>query len=202
MKSAIISVAVLLSAGAAYSGGYQAPVVETAPAPAVAADRAAPGADWTGFYAGVQYGQGNAEVSAHGMVDGSPVTASADQDFDAYGLHAGYQRDFGQYVLGGEIDYNRLEGENEGEADLWRLKGRAGVDLGRFQPYVIFGLAHYSEPGLSENGAVYGLGVDYRIADRFTAGVEYTHQAFDDILDSSGLDLDGDAVQLRASFRF
>lgn len=193
MKFASAAVAAVLVSGAAHAGGYVAPVVETAPAPVVA-PVVAPVSDWTGFYAGLQYGQGDLDAS----LDGESVS----EDFDAYGVHAGYNRDFGQFVLGGELDYNRIEVDNAGNADLVRLRGRAGYDLGRFLPYVSLGAAHLDDGEGSETTVTYGLGADFKVTERFVVGAEYTRQDFDDVMNVSGADLDTDMVQLRASFRF
>ena len=85
MKFVALTVAASLAASASFAGGYVAPVVDTAPVvtPVVPVQA---GPDWSGFYAGLQYGQGNAELS-----DGL-----GDTDYDGYGAHAGYLFDFGQ----------------------------------------------------------------------------------------------------------
>lgn len=56
------------------------------------------GGDWTGFYAGGQLGY--ADIDGTGAADGSGGT---------YGVHGGYNYDFGQFVLGGEVDYDKLD---------------------------------------------------------------------------------------------
>lgn len=193
MKLAFATLGASLFAVTAHAGGYVAPVVEPAPAPIVT-PVVTNVSDWSGFYAGLQYGQGDADVS----FDGDSVS----NDFDAYGLHAGYNRDFGQFVLGGELDYNRIDLDDAGEGDLVRLRGRAGYDLGRFLPYVTLGAAHVETDDLSETAFTYGIGADFKVTERVTVGAEYTRQDFDDVADLSGVDLDTDMVQLRASFRF
>ncbi|WP_042251260.1 outer membrane protein [Paracoccus sp. PAMC 22219] len=193
MKLAFATLGASLFAVTAHAGGYVAPVVEPAPAPIVT-PVVTNVSDWSGFYAGLQYGQGDADVS----FDGDSVS----DDFDAYGLHAGYNRDFGQFVLGGELDYNRIDLDDAGEGDLVRLRGRAGYDLGRFLPYVSLGAAHIDADDLSETAFTYGIGADFKVTERVTVGAEYTRQDFDDVADLSGVDLDTDMVQLRASFRF
>lgn len=193
MKLAFATLGASLFAVTAHAGGYVAPVVEPAPAPIVT-PVVTNVSDWSGFYAGLQYGQGDADVS----FDGDSVS----NDFDAYGLHAGYNRDFGQFVLGGELDYNRIDLDDAGEGDLVRLRGRAGYDLGRFLPYVSLGAAHIDADDLSETAFTYGIGADFKVTERVTVGAEYTRQDFDDVADLSGVDLDTDMVQLRASFRF
>ncbi|MCQ0970861.1 porin family protein [Paracoccus sp. TK19116] len=197
MKITIAALATALSAGTAFAGGYVAPVVETQPVVAEPVATVAP-SDWSGFYAGLQYGQGDVELS----LDGD----SADEDFDAYGVHGGYQRDFGRFVLGGELDYNRLDLDQGGDGDLVRLRGRAGYDLGRFLPYASLGAAHISSDNdgadLSETGLVYGLGMNFKVSERFTVGAEYTRHDFNDVDDVDGLDLEADMVQIRGSIRF
>ncbi|WP_405403189.1 outer membrane protein [Paracoccus sp. Ld10] len=193
MKLALATLGASLFAVTAHAGGYVAPVVEPAPAP-ITASAVTPVSDWTGFYAGLQYGQGDADVS----FDGDSVST----DFDAYGVHGGYDRDFGRFVLGGELDYNRIELDDAGEGDLVRLRGRAGYDLGRFLPYVSLGAAHVDADDLSETAFTYGIGADFKVTERVTVGAEYTRQDFDDVADLSGGDLDTDMVQVRASFRF
>lgn len=134
MKLSYLALAAALVAGSAQAGGYVPPVVEPAPVAAIPAPIADP-SDWTGFYAGLQYGQGSGELS----------DTDLDSDFDAYGVHGGYLRDFGRFVLGGELDYNRLDiDEADEEGDLTRLRARAGYDLGRVLPYVTLGAAQLS----------------------------------------------------------
>lgn len=201
MKIAIAAIAATIVAGSAQAGGYVAPVVDATPV--FVAPIVADASDWTGFYAGLQYGQGDTEVSLGG--------ASTDNDMDGYGVHGGYNRDFGRFVLGGELDYNKLSfddvaGVDGGDADLVRLRGRAGYDLGRFLPYVSLGAAHVSTDenngDLSETGLVYGLGADFKVTERFTVGAEYTRHDFNDVDDTDGLDLEANLVQIRGSFHF
>ena len=126
MKLAMMSTAAILTASAALAGGYTPPVTEPAPAPIMAAPVAAPVADWNGFYAGLQYGQGSADLSGNGV--------DASEDFDAYGVHGGYLYDTGRYVFGGELDYNKVDfDETDGDADLGAGSGDAafgGADIG------------------------------------------------------------------------
>ncbi|WP_347140052.1 porin family protein [Paracoccus sp. SSK6] len=195
MKFVALTVAASLAASASFAGGYVAPVVETAPvvAPVVPVEA---GTDWTGFYAGLQYGQGNAELSDD----------SFDRDYDAYGLHAGYLFDFGKMIAGAELDYNKVDlDENDGDGDLWRLRGRVGYDMGKFQPYATLGAARISTndaaDDISETGITYGLGAEYLVTDKFSVGAEYSRNDFSDVV-VDGLDLDTDLVQVRASYRF
>lgn len=155
------------------------------------------GTDWTGGYAGLQFGKGEAEISEEGR--------SENEDFDGYGLHAGYLRELGGFVVGGEFDYNAVQFDDfDGTADLWRLRGRIGYGWNRFLPYLNAGVAHLSDdPGLSETDFTYGLGVEFKVSQEFTVGTEFTHQSFDvsgDYPDS--LDVDLDLIQFRGSLHF
>ena len=198
MKLVFATVAASLVAGTAFAGGYTAPVANPEPI-VVAAVVVEDTSDWTGFYAGAQYGKGSFELSGNGV--------SADEDMDAYGLHGGYLRDFGKFVLGGELDYNKLDIDNvDDKGDLTRLRARAGYDMGRFMPYVTLGVAKLSMDGegydISETDVTYGIGGDFKVTDAFTVGAEYSKQDFSDVDDIDGLDLDTDLVQLRAAYHF
>ena len=195
MKFVSLTVAASLAASASFAGGYVAPVVDTAPVvtPVVPVQA---GPDWSGFYAGLQYGQGNAELSDDDL----------DSDYDAYGLHAGYLFDFGQVIAGAELDYNKADLDDvDGDADLWRLRGRVGYDMGRFQPYATLGAARISTDDdagdISETGITYGLGAEYLVTEKFSVGAEYSRSDFSDVI-ADGIDLDTDLVQVRASYRF
>lgn len=198
MKLVSLAIAASLAAGAAHAGGYVAPVVDPAPVvvePVVTVDPS----DWTGFYAGLQYGQGSGEATLGDR--------SVDSDFDAYGVHGGYLHDFGKLVAGAELDYNKLDIDDvDNKGDLTRLRARAGYDMGRFLPYVTLGAAHLSADlgavDVSETAFTYGLGADFKVTERFSVGAEYTKQDFKDVDNIDGLDLDTDMVQLRGTFRF
>lgn len=189
----ITALASLIATGA-FAGGYTPPVVES---PVVVVEEtpvATDLGDWTGFYAGVAYGQGEAKLELGSARDKN--------DMDAYGVFAGYQHDFGKYVLGGELNYNNVELDDvSGSGDLFSLRGRAGYDFGRILPYVTVGYAHL-DGGVSEDGLVYGIGADFKVTEHFVVGGEYTRHDFDDVDGVSGLDLKADLVQIRASYRF
>lgn len=191
MKLAAYAISASLVAGAAAAGGYTAPVTEAPVAPVVVETAST---DWTGFYAGLQYGQGDVSFSQE----------LATEDFDAYGVHAGYMRDFGQYVAGAELDYNKvnLDTAGLGDGDMWRLRGRLGYDMGRFLPYVTLGVARAEWDAYSETGMTYGIGADYLVTDRISLGAEYNRSAFDNVDGMTGFDADVDMFQVRASYRF
>ena len=151
------------------------------------------GGEWTGFYSGLQFGQFD--------VDG---TGAADGDDISYGLHAGYDYDFGRFVLGGELEYNFADIDLGGAATvdsvLW-LKVRGRYDLGRTLVYATAGMARVDTSLGSENGEFVGLGVAYQLTDQFVVDGEVLAHQFDDI-NGSGVDADATSINLRGSFRF
>lgn len=183
----------------AFAGGLTEPVVAPAPVPVpVAPAPVARGADWSGFYAGGQLGYGRAESDAFGE-DG--------EDF-LYGAHAGYNYDFGQFVLGGELD---VDGTNISDSDsgidldaVARLKLRAGYDAGQYMPYVVAGAAQaYTGGALDDDdtGAFAGVGLDYQMSPNLRVGGEILRHQFDDFADS-GADIDATTISGRVSYNF
>jgi predicted porin len=180
-----------LTGTAGFAGSLADPVptpVTTAPAPYVA-----PSTDWTGFYGGINLGRID--------VDG---TGGADGDDTSYGLHAGYDYDFGSYVLGGEVEYDKTDIDLNGAAtvdNVARLKLKAGYDLGSTLIYATAGAARVDTSLGNDTGAFGGLGVAYQLTDQFTLGSEVLYHDFSDI-GGSGVDANATTLGLRASFRF
>lgn len=192
MKLAAYVVTASLVAGTSFAGGYQAPVVEETVAPAAAVSR-----DWTGFYAGLQAGQGDFTASRTGSIELQRRSA----DVDALGIHAGYLRDFGRFVAGAELAFDKVDAEGAPSSiDMMRVRARLGYDLGRFLPYLNLGLGRLSDTGESYSGMTYGIGADYLVTDRILVGLDYSRTALDDV--GPGIDADMDLIQIRASYRF
>jgi hypothetical protein len=192
-KTLPIAALAVLVAGPTLAGGYDpiqpAPEVTPPPAPVVY------GNDWTGGYIGGQLGY--ADIG--GGVDGHGEGA---------GLHAGYNWDFGGWVLGTEIDHDfaniDLGGDDEIDG-ITRLKLRAGADLGRTLVYATAGAAHATATvggaDLSDDGWFGGVGMAYQMNDRWTLGGEILNHEFDDF-DNTGVDVNGVSATVRASFNF
>ena len=170
-------------------------VMAPAPAPVVTTD-------WTGPYLGAQLGWGSL-----GADDGAGV--EIDDDGVVGGLTAGYLHDFGQFVLGGEAQYDWTGIEDEaagGELEnIGRLKAIAGFDAGRT---LIYGSAGWATASLATpavdydgDGWLVGAGVDYLLNETVTVGGEVMRHQFDD-LDDSGIDADVTTVQAKMTFRF
>lgn len=208
--------AALLAAGPALAGGFAAPVVVAAPAPVVVAPApVVAGTDWTGGYVGGQLGFGTLS-----MDDDNEETELEDFDGTLFGVHAGYMFDFGRFVAGAEIDYDRADITAEDDDEMTddatdldsiaRAKLRLGFDGGRFLPYVTGGVARASlsaenadlEETLEDgyDGNFYGIGANYAVSERFMVGVEALRHNFDDT--PAGFDSDVNTITLRGSFRF
>jgi len=146
--------------------------------------------DWTGFYIGAQIGW-------------SDVTAPTGSDDDvSYGIHAGYNHDFGNFVLGGEIDYSTSEysfgGGPSFDVDTLRLKARGGYDIGPALIYGVLGYVDLDDSSTSDDGISYGFGASYKVTDQFVVGAEYLR----DDVDFLGGDVDVDSFNIRASYQF
>lgn len=192
MKIAMIA-ALLLSAGAAQAGGPVAvadePVVATPAAPVS-------NSDWTGFYVGLSAISGTFSDDG-GVTDGGT---------SGYGLQAGYLRDLGRFVVGGEIAYAK------GDYDVFltndwtstRLKLIGGYDAGRLLPYGFVGLSKYDVGGasqFSDTVTIYGVGAKAAISPKIAVGLEYLVENKDDF-DNSGFDLENSEIALRLDYRF
>lgn len=193
MKRFLMSAPIALAATPLLAGSLADPVVEPAPeAPAYVA----PVGEWTGFYLGGQAGYGSADVPG------------ADYDGGLAGLHAGYMHDIGNWVIGGELDYDWAQMENGGaEIDsIARAKLIGGYDFGDTLLYATVGgfNANLAAAGgdTDDSGALVGAGLKYRIADGWLAGVEALYHQADDFGGVAGNDLDATTVTARISYQF
>ncbi len=194
MKYVMITASALVFGSSAFAGApTPAPVeapVEVAPAPAPVANF---GGDWTGGYVGLSLG--NLDVDGSGTADGDDVS---------YGIHGGYDYDFGQFVLGGEFELDSTDVDLGGAAtvdSVARLKLRGGYDAGRTLIYVTAGIAELDSSLGSETGGFGGVGVAYQVNDQFYVGGEILEHRFSNI-NGSGVDADATSVSLRGGIRF
>lgn len=191
VKRTAAIIAASLMSSTAMAGNLVGVDPEPAPAPTYAVVPA--GADWTGFYGGLNLGYGD--------VDGS---GAADGDDTTYGVHLGYDYDFGDFVLGGEIEFDDADIDLNGAAEtqsVARLKLRAGYDLGRTMVYATAGAAQLKTSIGDDTGEFFGIGLAYQATDSFTVGAEVLEHRFDDI-GGTGVDADATTFNLRGSFRF
>ncbi|WP_343078760.1 outer membrane protein [Ostreiculturibacter nitratireducens] len=196
VRFALLSALAAPLAAPAMAGGLSEPVVEPAPAPAPVVVAPVTG-DWTGGYVGLRLGYGN-------------VDAGADEgDGVLYGLGAGYDYDFGSWVLGATLNYDASEIELDGGAgsidSIARLGLRAGADLGNTLVYATAGAAYadgdIGGTSYSDTGWYGGIGAEYMMGANWSLGGELLLHKFDDF-DGSGVDVDATTVGLNANFRF
>ncbi|SHF98646.1 Opacity protein [Loktanella atrilutea] len=191
-------------ATATAAGSIAEPVMEDVPAPLAQTATPPASSGWTGGYIGGSLGH----TSIDGTFNGADLFAGS-PDGGSFGVHAGYNRGFGQFVLGGELQYEVMdvqEGSSFLEFDsIARAKVRFGYDAGRFMPYVTTGVAQASVSNSSfagdDSGAFAGLGVDYKYGQKLIVGAEVLQNKFDDF-DGTGVDLEATTAALRLSFSF
>ncbi len=197
MSIAVIGLGVTspaLAGNVTFEAPVETPIAAPAPIPA-------PLPDWGGAYIGGQLGYGQSELPLDtGEVDGDGIIG---------GIHAGYLWDFGTLVAGVEGNYDLAAIEFDDDSgeidDVARLKLRVGADLGDALLYATAGAAYASASvggaDLSDDGIFGGIGLDYRITDAVTVGAELLRHDFSDF-DGSGLDVEVDTLQARASLHF
>lgn len=187
--------------GPALAGSLDEPVLSptpTAPPPSPVYT----GGNWTGFYAGAQIGNLDA--------DGENGLAGIGGDDTSYGLHAGYNYDFGAWVVGGEIDYDdaNVDLDQAGVAtgnsidSVTRAKLRGGYDFGRTLVYGTVGVADVDTSLGDDTGDFYGVGVSYKATEQVIISGEYLKHSFSDLGGAAGLDADADTFTVRASWQF
>lgn len=186
------------TAPAAFAGSIDPAPVESAvvaePAPVFA------GRDWTGGYAGAQLGYGDLDTDGAGGVDGDGIIG---------GVHAGYDFDLGDWVLGGGLDYDAADIDLSDDAgdlnDVVRLKLRGGYDLGDTLIYGTTGLAwadaDIGGDSFDDQGYFIGVGAERFVTDNMTVGGELLYHDFDDF-DDTDVDIQATTLQARVSWRF
>ena len=207
---------------------YSAFLLASVMSVAAALPASAQSSDWTGFYAGGELSTLNSgttfpltdfftegEIGDEGLEldDGIKV----DLDGNSYGAHLGYMYDAGNYVLGAEIAWSKLnfdeisasfQGTTFTEVfdtntndTIIHMKIRAGYDAGKFLPYVTVGAARVEISDQYDDGSFYGAGVAFLAADNFLIGGEILKHQFNDV-GGSGYDLEATTMSVRASYKF
>lgn len=193
MKSSILALAALatgLGSTAAIAGNLETTYVEPVPA-APAPVAVVNDTDWTGGYVGLSYGNLDSQIGG------------SSENGGVYGIHGGYDYDFGNVVLGGELEYIGTGDDYDvGGVDvdsMTRAKARLGYDFGSTLVYATAGAAKIETSIGDDTGAVGGVGLDYKVTDNFSVGGEALHHSFNDV---GGSDLEAQTFSLRGSFRF
>ncbi len=190
---------------AALASGAQAADLGVARGP-VAAAVVAPVFNWTGFYLGGQIGGVWYNDRTTEFVTATGVLTGFSQSFTASGItggvHAGFNYQLNQFVLGLEADIE-ASGASGGYTNAgfgtgtrfrsnWQgsLRGRAGFAVDRALFYVTGGLAvaqfrhGYFTPAVIENftrtraGWTIGAGVEYAFTPNWTARAEYRYSDY------------------------
>jgi outer membrane immunogenic protein len=225
---------VLCSAAAAIAGTVAVPAFAAGPVAVVEEPMimppvtVMPSADWTGPYVGAQLGWGwasgdtNVDLSEFDLDD-----ADADLDGSGWvgGFNAGYRHDFGQWVVGGEVQYDWAGVEfdeldidsddvdididlddDEGSLDsIWRAKALVGYDLGRTLVYGSGGYAHaageFGGDDIDGDGWVIGAGADYSLTESLSVGGEVMYHQFSDF-GGEGSDMNFTTLQAKMTYRF
>jgi outer membrane immunogenic protein len=188
-STSFVVISALLAAPSFAAGPTPTPTdpVIVDPAPYVA-----PSADWTGGYVGGS------------LLGGRLDQGLGTSDTRGFGVHAGYLRDFGSFVAGGELAYADGEATSSGfsgDVSSTRLKAVGGYDAGAFMPYATLGVSQMEGNGLSDNAMLYGVGVKYAFNSSWTTGLEYIVESKDNF-DDSGFDVENRELALRIDYRF
>ncbi|MEM6375235.1 MAG: outer membrane beta-barrel protein [Pseudomonadota bacterium] len=152
--------------------------------------------NWTGFWAGGQIGFANVGTRPNAGTSGGLIA----------GLTAGYDYDFGSFVLGGGFDYDRTEraikSTNAELENVFRVRLKAGVEIGQGLLYGTGGFAQADTDTLgSEEGYFLGAGYQQLVTPQFSYGGEVIFQDFDNY-GTSNVDVDATTIQLRGVLRF
>jgi outer membrane immunogenic protein len=168
---------------------------------------AAQAQDWSGLYVGGSIGTANRETEWNDLDDdwGGGIQASDGVDATAIGAHLGYNWQWGNWVVGAQGGFSFADASEtefvNGDVDVDNslsfvadLRANAGYAWGSFLPYVTAGVA-YSDLEHSwleiddtedswqdfgnETALVYGAGVQYAFAPKWSAGLEYVIYDFD-----------------------
>jgi opacity protein-like surface antigen len=195
MKNRVIFAAAVaaITAGPALAGG----VAEPAPAPVTVAPAPPPvvGNDWSGPSVGVQLGYGYVSTSG----------PSLDGDDVLLGLRAYYDVDFGDFIVGGGLQYDATDLNIGGATRLesvTRLGLRAGVDLGTNWIYGTAGWARAETSSLGRSdGWFAGVGYEVMVASNVSVGAEVLYHEFDDF-NLPGLEARATTAAISVNFRF
>jgi outer membrane immunogenic protein len=172
-------------------------VAEPAPAPVMT--QPAPMAtsmSWTGGSVGVQLGYADVSTNVAGL----------DGDGALLGLRAYYDYDFGNFIVGGGLQYDGSNIDLGGvDVDSVTRAGlRAGVDLGQSWVYGTGGWANVQTSGALDDdsdGWFAGVGYERFITDNMTVGAEVLRHEFDEF-DAAGVEADATSAAVSVNFRF
>jgi len=154
--------------------------------------------NWTGFSTGLQLGYGDVETSGAAALAG---------DGALLGARAYYDYDFGDFIVGGGVQFDSADIDLGGVTTLesvTRVGLRAGIDLDQNWLYGTAGFARAStsNPVVGDsNGYFAGVGYEVFVADGMTVGAELLYHSFDEF-DLSGLEVEATTAAVSLNFRF
>lgn len=168
---------------------------------------AAQAQDWSGLYVGGSIGSANRETEWNDLDNdwGGGIQAADDVDATAIGAHLGYNWQWGNWVVGaqGGISYADLSETEFVNSDvdvdnslsfIADIRANAGYAFGSILPYISVGAAYSDlehswheiddtddswEDFSNDTALVYGAGVQYAFAPKWSMGGEYLIYDFD-----------------------
>lgn len=211
-KLALVAIAGLLSSTAVSAADLAiAPQLNTAvysPARAF---------DWSGFYAGANFGYGWGEMTS------TATGATENLQGILGGVQAGYNYDFGGFVLGlegdfqlSDVKYSQTVGVNSASLAIdafGSVRARAGLPIDRFMPFVTGGLGVANGKIRTDNGGVIsegnqtfvgwtvGAGLEYAVTDNVTVKAEYLYADYGNA-NLAGIDIRAKSNTVRAGVNF
>jgi outer membrane immunogenic protein len=198
LKTALLGATILVSAGA-ISGANAADVYSRGSIKDTGPVDYRPAITWTGFYFGANIGTTfNEEVTIE------DVTFEDDDDNELLaGLHLGYNwQKSSNLVLG-------IEGDVSFGDDieyLASLRGRVGLAAGPTLFYATGGVAllgfedDFGDDSEDFTGWVAGLGVEHKIRDNLSVGLEGLYYAFEEEIENTDVELDFWTVRARLTY--
>lgn len=143
--------------------------------------------DWAGGYAGVQVGVETGTTQPAGGPE-----FSSDDTAPAVVLGYNWQM-ANNLVLGSELvlasgSVTSVAGVPFEANAVSQLRGRVGYDMGKAMPYLALGAGMtdfglLGAPQSSETGLSVGLGLEFMVADKLSARMEYTRTDFGGVWD-------------------
>lgn len=196
LRKGLLSSVVILLATA--TNGAVAADLPSAEAPSVpglySPSGPAPQLSWEGAYVGAQIGAG---FLASEIKSGTSKRTLSDGGV-AGGVYAGYNWQVSRFILGLEADVNLNNNKKTGTVGAlgsvttktsWSagIKGRVGLPIDRFMPYLSVGVAasdyHITANGQKKKSNVASLtlggGLEYAVTDRINLRADYTIRGLD-----------------------
>lgn len=175
-----------------------------------------PSFSWTGFYLGANAGYSWAEIDEAGL---GGVVFDNEIDGITGGIQAGYNYDFGGFVLGLEADAQLADieetvavGYDYNINSFGSVRARAGVAIDRALPYITGGLAwanaEIDTPAGSDDNTLWGwtigAGLEYAVTDNMTVKGEYLYADYDGetYFDSFDSDFTTHTVRVGLNYKF